>query len=35
MVERALYGLREAPKLWGDHRDAQLSTMEFKVHDVN
>ena len=34
MVERALYGLREAPKLWGDHRDAQLSTMEFKVNDV-
>ena len=30
----ALYGLREAPKLWGDHRDAQLSTMEFKVNDV-
>ena len=34
MVERALYGLREAPKLWGDHRDAQLSTMEFKLNDI-
>ena len=31
MIERTLYGLRESPKLWGDHRNAQSAGMEFTM----
>ena len=30
LVERALYGLRESPRLWSDHRDGTLHGMEIQ-----
>ena len=32
MVEKALYGLRESPRLWCDHRDQELREIGF-VHE--
>ena len=29
---KAMYGLRQSPKVWGDHRDAILTKMEWRSH---
>ena len=34
LVERALYGLRESPKLWGDYRDIEISQMSFQANHI-
>ena len=34
LVEKALYGLRESPKLWGDYRDIEISQMSFQANSV-
>ena len=34
LVEKALYGLRESPKLWGDYRDIEISQMSFQTNSV-
>ena len=31
MVDRVLYGLREAPRLWGSYRDRRVTRARFKV----
>ena len=33
-VDKALYGLRESPKLWGDFRDAELRQARWEVEGV-
>ena len=33
-VDKALYGLRESPKLWGDFRDAELCQARWEVEGV-
>ena len=33
MVDRVLYGLREAPRLWGSYRDRRVTRARFKVGD--
>ena len=33
-VDKALYGLRESPKLWGDFRDAELRQARWVVEGV-
>ena len=34
LVEKALYGLRESPKLWGDYRDIEISQMSFQANYI-
>jgi hypothetical protein len=34
-LDKAVYGLRESPKLWSDERDSKLSTMEWKSTSGN
>ena len=31
MALKAMYGLRQSPKVWGDHRDSVLREMEWEV----
>ena len=33
MALRAMYGLRQSPKVWGDHRDRLLSSMEWRLQE--
>ena len=33
-VDKALYGLRESPKLWGDFRDAELRQARWEAEGV-
>ena len=33
-LQRALYGLREAPKAWADHRDGRMREMKVEVNGV-
>lgn len=35
LVERALYGLRESPKLWVDYRDIEISQMGFELEGTH
>ena len=32
-LDKAVYGLRESPKLWGDERDGQLRNVEWKAEE--
>ena len=32
-LDRAVYGLRESPKLWGDERDKQLRAAKWEALD--
>ena len=34
LVQKALYGLRESPKLWGDYRDIEISQMSFQANFI-
>ena len=34
LVERALYGLRESPKLWQDYRDIEIRQMSFQANHI-
>ena len=34
LVEKALYGLCESPKLWGDYRDIEISQMSFQANFI-
>jgi hypothetical protein len=33
VIKKALYGLRQAPRAWGTHRDAALAALVFKATD--